>query len=113
MQIYQILTISISSIMVFQGIIKYFRKTSHYTILKLLTQIIVWGGIGLVIAYPETSMYKIADFLGIKEGFNALILVGFMLVLILIFKLLAVIENLEKNINKIIRQEALRELKNK
>jgi hypothetical protein len=110
MQIYQILTIIISTTMVMQGIIKYFRKTTHYSILKLFTQIIVWGGIGIVITYPETSMYRLASFLGIKEGFNALILVGFMLILIFIFKLLGVIENLEKTINKIIRQEALREI---
>lgn len=113
LQVYQILISILSVLMLAQGFGQYIKRKNHATTIKFLTRIFVWGGIGFVIIFPDFTMNRLSSVLGIKENFNALIFVGFLVVFIMIFKLLSIIENLEATITKIIRKEALREIEKK
>ena len=107
--IYQIVIIFISSIMLFQGGKEFFKRESGQTFLKFAVRIIVWGGMAVVAIFPNSTMI-FAKLIGIEGNINAVILTGFLLVFLLIFKLLSAIEKIEQNISELTRKEALSHL---
>ena len=107
-QLYQIVVVGISSVMLFQGIKDFTRRETGQTVLKLLVRLVVWGGMALVAVYPDFT-YKISKIIGIVDNINAVILTGFLFVFLIIFKLLSAIEKIEQNISEITRRESLDE----
>ena len=110
--LYQIVIICISSVMLFQGIKEFLKREAGQTFLKLAVRLIVWGGMAVVAVYPNSTMI-VARFIGIEGNINAVILTGFLLVFLLIFKLLSAIEKIEQNISELTRKEALSHLPEK
>ncbi len=108
-QLYQIVTVGISSVMLFQGIKEFVKREAGQTFLKLMVRLIVWGGMASVAVYPEFSNL-LAKFIGIETNINAVLLIGFLLIFLLIFKLLSAIEKIEQNVSELTRKEALSEL---
>jgi hypothetical protein len=96
--------------MIFQGIKRYFKNESGQTLYKLSIRIIVWGGMALVATFPRITN-SIAKFIGIEGNINAVILIGFLLVFLMIFKLLSAIERLEQQVSEVTRTESLKKLK--
>jgi hypothetical protein len=107
--IYQVVIVGISSVMLFQGFKEFFKREAGQTFLKLAVRIIVWGGMALVAIYPDVTIV-IAKFIGIEGNINAVILTGFLLVFLIIFKLLSAIEKIEQNISELTRRETLSHL---
>lgn len=110
--IYQIVIVGISSVMLFQGFKEFFKREAGQTFLKLAVRMIVWGGMALVAIYPDVTIV-IARFIGIEGNINAVILTGFLLVFLIIFKLLSAIEKIEQNISELTRKETLSHLPDK
>jgi len=108
-QLYQIVIVGISSVMLFQGIKEFIKRETGQTFLKLMVRLIVWGGMALVAVYPDFTTLM-ARLIGIEDNINAVILTGFLLVFLLIFKLLSAIEKIEQNVSELTRKEALSEL---
>lgn len=106
--LYQIVVIAIASVMLVTGIKEFINRETGQTWLKLLVRLIVWGGMALVAIYPELTTW-LARIIGIVDNMNAVIMTGFLLVFLLIFKLLSAIEKIEQNISELTRKEALRE----
>ena len=111
-QLHQIVIVIFSSIMIYQGFRKYITRESGQTLYKLLTRIIVWGGMTLVATFPKITD-SIAEFIGIEGNINAVILIGFLLIFLIVFKLLSAIERLEQDISKLTRKESLKNLNRK
>jgi hypothetical protein len=109
--LYQIAIVGISSVMLFQGIKDFFKHETGQTFLKLAVRLIVWGGMALVAIYPNVTMV-VAKFIGIEGNINAVILTGFLLVFLIIFKLMSAIEKIEQNISELTRKETLTHLPN-
>ena len=107
--IYQIVIICISSVMLFQGAKEFFKLETGQTFLKFAVRVIVWGGMAVVAVFPNSTMI-VARLMGIEGNINAVILTGFLLVFLLIFKLLSAIEKIEQNISELTRKEALSHL---
>jgi len=107
-QLYQIVVVAISSIMLFQGIKEFLKRESGQTILKLLVRIAVWGGMALVAIYPNFT-YFLSKTVGIEDNITAVIVTGFLFVFLIIFKLLSAIEKLEQNVSELTRRDSLRE----
>ncbi|MFZ2193668.1 MAG: DUF2304 domain-containing protein [Candidatus Moraniibacteriota bacterium] len=107
--LYQVAVILISALMIYQGLERFFKKQKHQTFLKLLVRLIVWGGMIIIVIYPKASM-GLAEFIGIEGNINAVMLVGFILIFLIIFKLLSAIERLEQSLSIITRNDALKEL---
>lgn len=107
--LYQIIVVAVSAIMLFVGIKDFLKRQAGQTFLKLAVRLIVWGGMGLVAVYPEFTMV-LAKIIGIEGNINAVILTGFLLIFLLIFKLLSAIEKLEQNISELTRRDALSRL---
>lgn len=110
--IYQIIVVFVSSIMLFQGIKDFAGRKIGQTFLKFSVRVIVWGGMALVAIYPNFTMI-LAKIIGIEGNINAVILTGFLLIFLLIFKLLSAIEKIEQNITELTRKEAMNELQEK
>lgn len=108
-QFYQIVVIVVSSIMLFQGAKEFFKRESGQTFIKFLARLIVWGGMGTIAVYPNSTLF-FARLLGMEDNFNAVVMIGFLLVFLLIFKLLSAIEKIEQNISELTRKEALSHL---
>ncbi len=108
-QLYQIVVVGLSSVMLFQGIKEFVKRETGQTLLKLVVRLIVWGGMALVAIYPDFTMLM-ARLIGIEGNINAVILTGFLLVFLIIFKLLSAIEKIEQNISELTRKEALSDL---
>lgn len=111
LQLYQIITILLSGIMIFKSLRRFAKREKSYTIVKLGINLIVWGGLTIVMLYPDETTTQAANLLGIEGTLNALILIGFITLLLMIFKLLSAVEKIEKEVTLITRQEALREIK--
>ncbi|MFT5726961.1 MAG: hypothetical protein ACI8PB_001093 [Desulforhopalus sp.] len=107
--LYQILILGISSVMLFQGIKEFVKRESGQTFLKLGVRLLVWGGLAMLAVYPNSTML-VAKFLGIEDNINAAVLIGFLLVFLLIFKLLSAIEKIEQNVSELTRKESLSHL---
>jgi hypothetical protein len=107
--LYQIVILAIAAFMLYQGITNYFKNQSGQTILKLLVRLIVWGGMAVVVAFPNISN-SLATVIGIQNNVNAVILTGFLLVFMMIFKLLSAIERLEQQITTVTREKAIEEI---
>lgn len=108
--LYQIVILIIAGFMLYQGITNYFKNQSGQTTLKLVTRIIVWGGMAIVVAFPHVTNF-LAALIGIQDNVNAVILTGFLLVFMIIFKLLSAIERLEQGLSEVTRNETLNHIK--
>lgn len=112
LHLYQIIISTISAIMIYQGVISYIKGKSGQTFLKVFVRIAVWGGMALIALFP-TFTNILADAIGIEGNINAVILTGFILVFLMIFKLLSAIERLEQSLSEITRKDALQNITNK
>ena len=101
--LYQIIILVVSSVMLFQGTKEFVKRESGQTFLKFMVRILVWGGMAIIAVYPD-SMLVIARVLGFKDNMNAVIILGFVLIFIIIFRLLRAIERIEQNLAVLSRQ---------
>lgn len=108
--LYQLLILLVSAFMIYQGIAGYIKGKSGQTFYKLAIRIIVWGGMALIALFPDFTNL-LAKLIGLQGNINAVILTGFLLIFLMIFKLLSAIEKLEQNISEITRKESLGEIK--
>lgn len=107
--LYQIIVVAVSSVMLFIGIKDFVRREAGQTFLKLVVRVVVWGGMALVAIYPNFTML-LAKLIGIEGNINAVILTGFLLIFLIIFKLLSAIEKIEQNVSELTRKDALQQL---
>ncbi|WP_417912297.1 DUF2304 family protein [Candidatus Electronema sp. TJ] len=108
MHLYQFIIVAISSVMLYLGIKEFANRETGQTLLKLAVRVTVWGGMALIAIYPDFTMF-FARILGVVDNFNAVVMMGFLLVFMLIFKLLSAIEKIEQNVSELTRKEALGE----
>ncbi len=107
--LYQVIVFAVSSVMLFTGVKDFIKREAGQTFFKLSVRILIWGGMVLVAVYPEFTRL-LAKIIGIEGNINAVILTGFLLIFLLIFKLLSAIEKIEQNISELTRKDTLRHL---
>lgn len=106
LQLYQYVVLGLALYMIWQGGIKYFKHEGNQTFMKFAVRVIVWGGMAAIATFPNLSN-DVAKFIGIAGNINAVILVGFILIFLIIFKLLSAIETLEQQISVLTRKDAI------
>ena len=104
--LYQVVVVGISSVMLYLGIKEFINRETGQTLLKLSVRLAVWGGMGLIAIYPDFTLV-FARIMGVVDNFNAVVLMGFLMVFLMLFKLLSAIEKIEQNVSEITRKEAL------
>lgn len=108
MHMYQFIVVSLSTTMIFFGLKKFFSGQQGQSFLKLAVRIVVWGGMAAVAIFPQLTN-QLANIIGLEGNINAVILTGFLLVFLIIFKILSVVERLEQHISELTREQALNE----
>ncbi len=111
LHLYQIVVAAIATIMIYQGLANFIKGKQSQTLLKLFTRILVWGSMATIAVFPKITNV-IAKTIGIEGNINAVILTGFILIFLMIFKLLSAIERLEQQITEVTREKALENLEN-
>jgi len=109
MHLYQLVVLLITAFMIYEGTHDFLRRKSGQSLLKYSVRLIVWGGMAAITAFPTLST-TLANIIGIEGNINAVILTGFLLIFLLIFKLLSTIEKLEQEISILTRKDALKEM---
>lgn len=112
LQLYQVVILIIAGAMIYQGLSNFFKGKDHQTLLKIGVRIVVWGGMAAIVVFPGLTN-TLAQVIGIEGNLNAVILTGFILVFLIIFKLLSAIEYLEQQMTVLTRQDALKEISQK
>lgn len=107
--LYQIIVVAISVFMIYQGAKNFIRGKSRQTLWKLAVRTVVWGGMALIAIFPSFTN-TLANIVGLKGNINAVILTGFLLTFLMIFKLLSAIERIEQNISELTRQDSLKKI---
>jgi hypothetical protein len=107
LKFYQIAVALIAITMIGLGLERYAKSAPGQSFLKLATRIVIWGGMALVALLPRVSNY-LAAFIGLEGNINAVILIGFILVFLIIFKILSVVERIEHDISVLTHNEALK-----
>ena len=105
-QLYQVVVLLLAGFMLYQGISNFLKGKDNQTVLKLAIRLIVWGGMITIVLFPNFSNV-LAKVIGIQGNVNAVIMTGFILVFLMVFKLLAAIERLEQQITLLTRQDTL------
>jgi len=108
--IYRIILIGFSVPIIVSRLVRFFKREEGQSFYKLFSTLIVWMPILAISINPQIAYYISAK-LGLGENLNTLIFISFIIVFILLFKLLGLIENLERNITNIVRKEALKDIK--
>ena len=107
--IYQIILGLIALIFIINGILRFAKGEKYQTLFKLFSTLLIWGVIFVFSIFPEFSHF-ISTKIGLGENLNTLIFIGFVMLFIIIFKLLNTVENLERDITEIVRNEALNKI---
>lgn len=110
--LYQLVIMIVSFAMIYQGTENFIKGKGNQTFLKLAVRIIVWGGMTIIAIFPEVTAI-FAKAIGMEGNINAVVLTGFILIFLIIFKLLSAIERLEGQISEIVREEALKKIEDK
>lgn len=106
MHMYQFIVVSLSTTMIFFGLKKFFSGQQGQSLLKLVMRILIWGSMAAVALFPGLTN-QLANIIGLEGNINAVILTGFLLVFLIIFKILSIVEQIEQNISELTRQQAL------
>lgn len=89
---------------------KFLRREQRQTVFKLLANNLVWLGILLFSLFPQAT-HVLSEKLGFGDSLNTFIFIGFVLVFMILFKIINMIERVERNISEIVRNETLSPLK--
>ena len=109
MTIIQLLLVILSTTIIVNRIARFLRREITQSVFKLTAFLIVWLLILVISLFPQTTNY-ISRKLGLGETLNPLIFAGFVAVFLLIFKLVNIIEKIERNMTEIVREQALKDL---
>jgi hypothetical protein len=101
----QLLTPIFCLVMIFRVVSRFARR--EQTLRELILWIVVWGGIGVVAAFPGVLNF-IPPIVGIQSGVNALVFFGMLVLFYAVFRLVIQVEALEQRISEMNRRIALR-----
>ena len=110
--LYQIAIVALAAFMISQGGGQYLRHERGQTFFKFSIRLVVWGGMAAIALFPTLSN-NLAELIGIEGNINAIIMIGFVLVFLMIFKLLSATERLEEQVTSLTRKETLENLDDK
>ena len=109
MSVPQVLLAGVAAACLVNGVAKYVRKERRQTALKLVASVTVWGAIAVFALFPAWAR-EASSRAGFGGTLDGIIFIAFIVVFAILFKLLAIIERLERNISEIVRAKALDEI---
>lgn len=99
--------IGLALFMMIDRFIRFYRKEVGQTFFKLFSTLFIWSVILIISLFPDFA-YFVSEKLGMGKNLNTLIFFGFVVVFMILFKILSILEKIEKEISKIIREIAIK-----
>ncbi len=87
-------------------------KKGGLTLAWLLFWVIVWIGVGVVVALPQTTDV-VARFVGVGRGADLIVYVALVGLFFLVFKMFAKVESVEQEITRLVRKLAIEDVEDK
>lgn len=103
----QIILIAVIILIVFRLIYK--LKIKEINLNQFFSWLVIWLTAILIIWYPQTTTY-LATRVGIGRGVDLVIYISIIVIFYLMFRLLLKIEQIEKQITKIVRYDSLKNI---
>jgi len=85
-------------------------KDKKITIIELFFWLGIWGGLIFVVFFPNI-ISRVADLVGIKRGIDVIIYTSVGIIFYLIFRLYVKLEDIDREITKVVREVALNKKK--
>jgi hypothetical protein len=102
----QVMLLSLAVLVMGLVILRYRQR--RIGTLAFLLWLFLWAVAAVVILFPNSTV-GVAHFLGIGRGADLVLYLGAILILYLIFRLFVRLEQMDRNMTKIVRSLALRE----
>ncbi len=93
-----------------KGISRFIKKETSQSFFKTISTVLIWGIIFIISLFPDFA-YLISGKLGMGTSLNTLIFFGFVIVFMILFRILSIIEVLERQITILTREIALKDKK--
>lgn len=110
--IYQLIIAAISVWFITTRFIRFVRRESTQSLVKFLTYLVIWSAVFVIGVFPATAQ-SLARRAGIGQDMGMAIFLGFIVIFIILFKLLSIIERIERTITEIVRKQALDDITKK
>lgn len=110
--IYQYVLFVLSAYYLLSRTARFIRREQGQSVYKLILTYLLWLGVAFVAVYPGGAKSIILDF-GVEQDIYTIVFLSFVFISIILFRIITVIENIERKITEIVREEALRDLQNK
>ena len=110
--IFQIVVALVALAFIARGVSSFLQRKQSQTFFKALFSVVVWGGIFFAALFPDLA-HIVSQRVGLGENLNTAIFLGFVVTFVALFKLLSLVERLERNVSDLVRHEALRKLHDK
>lgn len=110
LSVFHFLLAGIALVFIVNGGVRYFRGEYRQTFVRFVLGFTIWVLVLVFGLFPGAS-HAISRWLGFGQNLNTLIFFGFVVLFIACFKLLSMVERLERSITEIVRKEALDSLK--
>ena len=107
MSLIQILLIAFAAFAVVITVVRFRRGATGVS--GLVGWLVFWIAVAYVVARPETAS-AFAHAIGVGRGADAVLYVALVAAFYLIFRLFARIEDIDRRLTKIVREEALKDL---
>ncbi|MFH1890160.1 MAG: DUF2304 family protein [Candidatus Kuenenbacteria bacterium] len=104
MSLIQILAIIFCFFALWRVILKFRRR--ELKVSEFFMWLVFWLAVGVAFVIPE-SLTKLANILGIGRGADLVLYVAVVVVFYLMFRIFIRLENMEKNITKVVRKNTL------
>lgn len=102
----QIILIILIALIVLRLFAKY--KSREVSMRQLLGWLVIWVLAAAVIIWPDPTV-RLANLVGVGRGSDLVIYLAIIFLFYTVFRLILRIENMEKNLTKVVRAEALKE----
>ncbi len=109
MSIYRIILAALSVFQIADRLVRFMRRERYQSLVKLVTVLAVWGSVFYIAVFPD-SWRRLSDRIGLGADTDMLVLTGFIVVFLIMFRMLSIIEKIERNITALVRREALQDL---
>jgi hypothetical protein len=105
---YQIIIFVLAAVLFLRTLLLFIKRRKTFR--ELLLALFIWGNIGLIGLYPNITKL-VAKLTGFQEGINALFVVCIIILFYVVLGLLLKFDKMENSITKLVRQQALKDLK--
>lgn len=91
-------------------VVKRYRE-NILSVFETIMWVLFWVGVGGTVAYPQLTQI-VAEFVGVGRGVDLVLYISIVILFYGVFKILVRLDTVERNITKLVREDAIRNGKN-